>query len=136
MTNGTTPTENGSASDAALIAAITTDAITTIDTAAEPAAPVPEKAPSFDDLPLHADVKLALDDMGYFTPTPVQTAVFHPVTEGKDLLVQSRTGTGKTAAFGLPLINRIVPAVRQPQAMILCPTRELALQVARELSQL
>ena len=41
--------------------------------------------------------------MGYFTPTPVQTAVFKPVSEGKDLLVQSRTGTGKTTAFGLPL---------------------------------
>src|SRR3954465_3627740 len=135
MTNGTTPTETGSADDAALIAAITPDSINTIDTAAE-ALPEEPKAPSFNDLPLHPDVKLALDDMGYFAPTAVQTAVFHPVSEGKDLLVQSRPGTGKTTAFGLPLINKMIPAVRQPQAMILCPTRELALQVARELTQL
>jgi ATP-dependent RNA helicase DeaD len=135
MTNGTTPTQEGSADDAAIIAAITPESIATIDTPASDLAPEP-KPPSFDDLPLHPDVKLALDDMGYFAPTPVQTAVFHPVSEGKDLLVQSRTGTGKTTAFGLPLINKIIPAVRQPQAMILCPTRELALQVARELTQL
>ncbi|HEY0255556.1 MAG TPA: DEAD/DEAH box helicase, partial [Kofleriaceae bacterium] len=140
MTNGETPTETGSAqvqeTDAALIAAITTDAITTTDTA-EAAAPAEAKPPSFDDLPgLHQDVKAALDDMGYFAPTAVQTAVFTPVSEGKDLMVQSRTGTGKTTAFGLPLINRIIPAVRTPQAMILCPTRELALQVARELALL
>ena len=133
MTNGTTPTENGPADDTAIIAAITTD---TTAAAAEPAEPAPPKPASWDDLSLHQDVKLALDDMGYFTPTAVQTAVFHPVSEGKDLLVQSRTGTGKTTAFGLPLVNKIVPAVRQPQAMILCPTRELALQVARELALL
>ena len=134
MTNGTTPTENGPADDTAVTAAITTD--TTTEAAAEPAALAPIKPASWDDLSLHQDVKLALDDMGYFTPTAVQTAVFHPVSEGKDLLVQSRTGTGKTTAFGLPLVNKIVPAVRQPQAMILCPTRELALQVARELALL
>lgn len=104
--------------------------------AAEAAEAAVAPAPGFDDLGLHQDVKLALDDMGYFEPTPVQRAVFEPVTSGKDLLVQSRTGTGKTTAFGLPIVNRVVPAVRQPQAMILCPTRELALQVGRELSQL
>src|SRR6185312_2080643 len=54
----------------------------------------------------------------------------------KDLLVQSRTGTGKTTAFGLPIVSRMVPAVRQPQALILAPTRELALQVSRELTQI
>ena len=47
--------------------------------------------------------------MGYFAPTPVQTAVFKPVSEGKDLLVQSRTGTGKTTAFGLPIVNKHGP---------------------------
>jgi ATP-dependent RNA helicase DeaD len=129
MTNGTTPTENGVADAAAMIAAITTETATASETT-EP------KAPSFDDLGLHPDVKLALDDMGYFAPTPVQTAVFKPVSEGKDLLVQSRTGTGKTTAFGLPIVNRMVPAARQPQALILAPTRELALQVARELTQI
>ena len=131
MTNGTTPTENGVADAAAMLAAITTDT-----TAALSETPAEPKPPSFDDLGLHPDVKQALDDMGYFAPTPVQTAVFKPVSEGKDLLVQSRTGTGKTTAFGLPIVNRMVPAARQPQALILTPTRELALQVARELTQI
>ncbi|HEU4611252.1 MAG TPA: DEAD/DEAH box helicase, partial [Kofleriaceae bacterium] len=139
MTNDTTPTENGAA-DVAMLAAIQNDTTTasTSDSSAEAAqAEAAEpKPPSFDDMGLHPDVKQALDDMGYFAPTPVQTAVFGPVSAGKDLLVQSRTGTGKTTAFGLPLVNRLVPAHRQPQALILAPTRELALQVARELTQI
>ena len=92
----------------AAIAALTTPA-GTADAAAPDAAtaeaPEAEKLPSFDDLGLHPDIKLALDDMGYFAPTPVQTAVYRPVSEGKDLLVQSRTGTGKTTAFGLPTLS-------------------------------
>src|SRR6187549_189316 len=90
---------------------------------------------TFDALPLTSDVRKAIDDLGYTHPTPVQRAVFEPTTRGRDLVVQARTGTGKTAAFGLPLIDSVVksnkPAV---QAMILCPTRELALQITRELS--
>jgi len=101
-----------------------------------PEAPAEPPPPSFDDLGLHPDVKLALDEMGYMLPTPVQTAVYRPVSEGKDLLVQSRTGTGKTTAFGLPTISKIIPTHRAPQALILAPTRELALQVSRELTQL
>src|SRR5207245_793492 len=95
MTNGTAPTENGAADTAAMIAAVTEAIANPSDL--QPSEPKP---PSFDDLHLHPDVKLALDDMGYFRPTPVQTAVYQPLTDGKDLLVQSRTGTGKTAAFG------------------------------------
>jgi superfamily II DNA/RNA helicase len=112
----------------------TTDTVSTAEVA--PEVPPEPKPPSFDDLGLHPDVKLALDDMGYFVPTPVQTAVFQPVTDGKDLLVQSRTGTGKTTAFGLPIVSKIVPSHRAPQALILTPTRELALQVAREITQI
>ncbi|MBA2542534.1 MAG: DEAD/DEAH box helicase [Deltaproteobacteria bacterium] len=131
--------------DAALSAAITTaesikevisgafEAVVGDPTPEVPAEPAP---PSWDELGMHADVKQALDDMGYFFPTPVQTAVFKPVSEGKDLLVQARTGTGKTTAFGLPTINNLIPTHRQPQVLILCPTRELALQVARELTQI
>src|SRR3954447_7026754 len=132
MTNGTTPTENGVADAAStmVLAAITNE---TTGSTSEPTEPPP---PSFDDMGLHPDVKLALDDMGYFAPTAVQTAVFKPVSEGKDLLVQSRTGTGKTTAFGLPTISKIIPAHRAPQVLILAPTRELALQVSRELTQL
>jgi len=146
MTNDTTPHQEGVA-DAAISAALTTvesikDAVTgaieavTGGEIAEEAAPVEPKPPSFEDLGLHPDILQSVADMGYFTPTPVQTAVFKPVSEGKDLLVQSRTGTGKTTAFGLPTINKIIPTHRAPQALILAPTRELALQVSRELTNL
>jgi ATP-dependent RNA helicase DeaD len=101
-----------------------------------PASPA-ATAPTFDVLPLGADVRRAIDAMGYKHPTPVQTAVFEPAIEGKNLVVQARTGTGKTAAFGLPLIDKLVRASQKSvQALILCPTRELALQVSRELEQI
>src|ERR1043165_2738397 len=104
MTNDTTPTESGAA-DVAMLAAITNETnVSPSDIPTEPIEQLEPKAPSFDDLGLHPDVKQALDDMGYFAPTPVQTAVFTPVSEGKNLLAQSRTGTGKTTAFGLPLV--------------------------------
>ncbi len=138
MTNETAPTENGVA-DLAAIAAVTAHDPTAADAAAapeEPSEPAAPKPPSFDDFALHPDIKQALDDMGYFAPTAVQTAVFGPVSEGKDLMVQSRTGTGKTTAFGLPILSKLVPTHRQPQALILAPTRELALQVARELTNI
>jgi ATP-dependent RNA helicase DeaD len=104
--------------------------------AASPAeSPPPE--PTFDALALNADVRRAIDAMGYKHPTPVQLAVFEPAAEGKSLVVQARTGTGKTAAFGLPIVDRIVrPATKAPQVLVLCPTRELALQVGREIEQL
>ncbi len=93
--------------------------------------------PTFDVLALNADVRRAVDAMGYTHPTPVQRAVFEPACEGKSLVVQARTGTGKTAAFGLPIVDRIVrPALKAPQVLVLCPTRELALQVGREIEQL
>jgi ATP-dependent RNA helicase DeaD len=95
------------------------------------------KLPTFDVLPLSAEVRRAVDEVGYVHPTPVQAAVFEPASRGKDLVVQARTGTGKTAAFVLPLVDSIVkrgtPAV---QALVLCPTRELALQVTREVEVL
>ncbi|HYJ08841.1 MAG TPA: DEAD/DEAH box helicase, partial [Polyangiaceae bacterium] len=96
-----------------------------------------EDAPlvTFDALPLTSDVRKAIDDLGYVHPTPVQRAVFEPTTRGRDMVVQARTGTGKTAAFGLPLVDSIVKTNRPAvQAMVLCPTRELALQITRELS--
>jgi ATP-dependent RNA helicase DeaD len=100
-------------------------------------APTSDAAPTFDVLPLGADVRRAIDAMGYKHPTPVQTAVYEPACDGKNLVVQARTGTGKTAAFGLPLIDKLVRAsVKSVQALILCPTRELALQVSRELEQI
>ncbi|MES1186395.1 MAG: DEAD/DEAH box helicase [Myxococcales bacterium] len=101
-----------------------------MSTPAEDAPPV-----TFDTLPLTSDVRKAIDELGYTHPTPVQRAVFEPAARGRDLVVQARTGTGKTAAFGLPLIDNLVKANRPAvQAMILCPTRELALQITRELT--
>jgi ATP-dependent RNA helicase DeaD len=107
----------------------------------EQTSPVAESAaspePTFDVLPLGPEVRRALEKMGYTHPTPVQRAVFESAAEGRSLVVQARTGTGKTAAFGLPLVDRLVrPGVKAVQALALCPTRELALQVSREVEQL
>ncbi len=137
MTNETTLHENGAADPAAIAALTAADTSSSTETAAAAdAAPTEPKPPSFADFDLHQDIRQALDEMGYFLPTAVQTAVYGPVHAGKDLLVQSRTGTGKTTAFGLPILSKIVPTARQPQALILAPTRELALQVSRELTNI
>src|SRR5207302_5442646 len=69
-------------------------------------------------------------------PTPVQSAVFGPIMAGRDLIVRSKTGTGKTAAFGIPLLERIPAGTRKASALVLCNTRELALQVAQEIEAL
>jgi ATP-dependent RNA helicase DeaD len=93
--------------------------------------------PTFDSLPLSAELRRAIDELGYTHPTPVQRAVFEPAVRGLDLVVQARTGTGKTAAFAMPLIDSLVKrSVAAVQALILCPTRELALQVNREIEAL
>ncbi|NRA33082.1 MAG: DEAD/DEAH box helicase [Polyangiaceae bacterium] len=92
---------------------------------------------TFDDIPLPAEVRKAVDDLGYTTPSPVQVACFGPAMAKRDVVAQARTGTGKTAAFGLPLISGLVKKdVPKIQAIVLCPTRELALQVCRELDNL
>jgi ATP-dependent RNA helicase DeaD len=101
--------------------------------AAEPTAP----PPTFDALPLSDELRRALAQMEYKHPTPVQLAVFEPAVRGKNLVVQARTGTGKTTAFGLPILDQLVRrSLAKVQALILCPTRELALQVSRELERL
>src|SRR5687768_13205051 len=105
-----------------------------IGDAADQAPPPP---PTFDVLPLGADIRRAIDALGYKHPTPVQIAVFEPAARGKSLVVQARTGTGKTAAFGLPILDQLVRrSSAHVQALVLVPTRELALQVMRELEQL
>jgi ATP-dependent RNA helicase DeaD len=93
--------------------------------------------PSFDQLPLSKEVRRAIDELGYTSPTPVQLAVFEVASRGADLVVQARTGTGKTAAFGLPLVDSIIrQSEHYPQALVLTPTRELALQVKNEVEKL
>ncbi len=108
-------------------------------TAQSPAADAPAAAPprTFDALPLTAELRRAIDACGYTHPTPVQLAVFEPATRGKNLVVQARTGTGKTAAFGMPILDSLVrKSLPKVQALILTPTRELALQITRELERL
>ena len=85
---------------------------------------------SFQDLALIAPVLRALDDAGYETPTPIQAKTIPPLIAGRDIIGQAQTGTGKTAAFALPVLSHIDTANNRPQALVLAPTRELALQVA------
>ena len=86
--------------------------------------------PSFSDLNLSAPLMAALDEVGYETPTPIQAQAIPHLLKGLDLLGHAPTGTGKTAAFALPLLSRIDIANSQVQVMTLTPTRELAIQVA------
>ncbi len=91
---------------------------------------------SFHSLNLSAETLSALDQKGYKAPTPCQQEAVPRALGGKDLVVQSRTGTGKTAAFGIPIVERIDMAKDVVQAVVLAPTRELALQVADEVASL
>jgi len=85
---------------------------------------------SFADLGLPASLLKALNDVGYETPSPIQAQTIPPLLQGKDVLGQAQTGTGKTAAFALPVLARIDLQKKTPQALVLTPTRELAIQVA------
>jgi ATP-dependent RNA helicase DeaD len=95
--------------------------------------PVSDNAPvpsGFGALALHPDVLRVLADVGYESPSPIQAATIPPLLEGRDVLGQAQTGTGKTAAFALPILSRLTPRAGKPQALVLAPTRELAIQVA------
>jgi ATP-dependent RNA helicase DeaD len=85
---------------------------------------------SFRELALSEPVLKALDDVGYESPSPIQAATIPHLLAGSDVLGQAQTGTGKTAAFALPLLSRLDLAKLGPQALVLVPTRELAIQVA------
>ncbi|HEX7342240.1 MAG TPA: DEAD/DEAH box helicase [Rhodanobacteraceae bacterium] len=86
--------------------------------------------PDFSALALAPAVQRVLTDVGYETPSPIQAATIPPLLEGRDVLGQAQTGTGKTAAFALPILSRIEALAGAPQALVLTPTRELAIQVA------
>jgi ATP-dependent RNA helicase DeaD len=86
--------------------------------------------PTFADLDLSAPVLKALKDVGYETPSPIQAATIPLLLANRDVLGQAQTGTGKTAAFALPILSRIDIKQAAPQALVLAPTRELAIQVA------
>ena len=87
----------------------------------------------FASLGLPEPLARACESLGFATPTPVQQQAIGPALQGRDLLAQARTGSGKTLAFGLPLLAKIEPSALRTQALVLCPTRELADQVAKDL---
>ncbi len=91
---------------------------------------------SFEDLAISAPILKALKTMGFETPTEVQTRAIPHVLEREDLIVKSKTGTGKTAVFGVPMLQMIDPLTKNPQGLILTPTRELAVQVDNDLKQM
>ena len=94
------------------------------------------KQVKFSDLALSQDVQSAIDDMGFAEATPIQSEAIPHLLKGHDLIGQAQTGTGKTAAFGIPLLESIDCETREVAAIVLCPTRELAIQVAEELRKL
>jgi ATP-dependent RNA helicase DeaD len=94
------------------------------------------KVLSFDDLGLPESIKKAIKDLGFEEPTPIQSLAIPLLRDGRDVIGQAHTGTGKTAAYGIPIVETADPAGKQPQALVLCPTRELAIQVSEELRKL
>lgn len=100
------------------------------ETPTEAATPAAEATTTFADLGLDDRVLKAVRDSGYESPTPIQAGIIGPMLEGRDVLGQAQTGTGKTAAFALPVLSRIDLKITSPQVLVLTPTRELAIQVA------
>lgn len=90
----------------------------------------------FDDLPLSREVMNGIEDLGFNDLFPIQEEAIIPLLEGRDVIGQARTGTGKTAAFGVPMVERLNPENRKVQAVVLTPTRELAKQVAEHISRI
>ncbi|MBV9354547.1 MAG: DEAD/DEAH box helicase, partial [Chloroflexi bacterium] len=94
---------------------------------------VAPRADTFAEMGLSPEVTRAIAEMGYREPTEIQQRVVPHLLDGGDIVGQAQTGTGKTAAFGIPLIEGIEEFLTYPQALVLAPTRELALQIAGEL---
>ena len=90
----------------------------------------------FEELELDPRVLRAVKEMGFEETTPIQAQSIPAVMSGRDVIGQAQTGTGKTASFGIPLLHKVDPGRKKTQAVILCPTRELAIQVSNELHNL
>ncbi len=90
----------------------------------------------FEDLELDSRILRAVTEMGFEAATPIQAQAIPVQMEGRDIVGQAQTGTGKTAAFGIPLLQKVDPRDKKLQAIVLCPTRELAIQVAEEMRRL
>ena len=86
----------------------------------------------FEELSINENILRAIKDMGFASPSPIQEKAIPVALTGADIIGQAQTGTGKTASFGIPLLQKIDPEVKKVQAIVLCPTRELAMQVAEE----
>ena len=95
-----------------------------------------ENTVKFSDLGISGEILRAVEEMGYTTPSPIQSQAIPFVLEGRDVIGQAQTGTGKTAAFAIPIIDLVDADFNKPQAIILCPTRELAVQVEGEIQKL
>ena len=91
---------------------------------------------NYSDAQMNENILRAVTEMGFEVMTPIQEQAIPVLLEGKDVIGQAQTGTGKTAAFAIPMIERIDENVRRPQGIILCPTRELAMQAAEEIRRL
>ncbi len=92
--------------------------------------------PAFTSLPLPPALLQGVDALGYAAMTPIQAQALPPILDGRDVIAQAPTGSGKTAAFGLGLLHRLDPANGATQALVLCPTRELADQVGKQVRRL
>jgi len=90
----------------------------------------------FSDLSLSKEIAKAIENMGFEEPTPIQALAIPLIQAGRDVTAQAQTGTGKTSAFGIPVIENIDASQKVVQAIVLCPTRELAIQIAEEFSHL
>lgn len=90
----------------------------------------------FEELNIDEKILRAIEDMGFEETSPIQTQAIPAVCEGIDVVGQAQTGTGKTAAYTIPMLMKIDPQIKKPQAIVLCPTRELAVQVAEEIRKL
>lgn len=90
----------------------------------------------FDELELYPQILRGIQEMGFEEATPIQSQAIPIVMSGADVIGQAQTGTGKTAAFGIPVLQKVDPSNKKTQTLILSPTRELAIQVADELRKL
>ena len=91
---------------------------------------------NFNDLNINDDIKSAISKMGFDNLTPIQQEAINPALAGMDIIGQAQTGSGKTLAFSIPILNKIFTPDKSPQAIVLCPTRELCIQVADEIKRL
>src|SRR5436853_1241121 len=90
----------------------------------------------FSELGISPELLKAIDKLGFEQASPIQAEAIPVLMSGRDVVGQSQTGSGKTAAFALPAIEKVDATLRAPQVLVLCPTRELAMQVAEEVARL